>query len=404
MATTAQIFYLSTNAKDFTAAGEVDIRRLVATAVTVDSTTICSHPSAAGTTQITLDPYSTSSTQSDIRTNLGWAINRAGSTDAMDSTSSVERIIPAGTWTFTLGLGLPTAGTGTGTLTGSFLVAVYRVSSTGARTLLFTATSGTGGSTGLAVFSGTLTATSASQPQITLLPNETIHVGYLSNVVQVAGVAGATVAGKATWTLGSSPYFVQVAGVGVRSLYLDSVRLVTMVGLATKGNLKVFRAIPSVTSVGVVAIKKKIIKLKFLATMVGIAAIKKFIKKIPMLSTMVGLATKGKLTVFRKNKVTMIGVAARGVTKITKFPFKVTMVGVVSFAKKTTAARRFIVTMVGVAAFARRLTSVRKFKVIMTGVAKSLLRISTDILNRVTGGGGSITYVTKKVITFLFDE
>lgn len=222
MATIDNQFHHSFDEQDFTASGEVDIKKLAENASGATSfTTVTSHGSAAGTTQITLDPYTNRSTTGDIRANAGWAINAQGA-DGMESLATDKRRIPAGTWTFQMTVSIPQAGTATGTLTVSFIVAVYRVSAAGARTLLFTATSDTLQSTGISGgVSGNLIAT-ASRSEIILEAGETIHVGYLSNMVQVAGLAGATVAATATWALNSSTQFVQVP-TGVRTQRIRSV-------------------------------------------------------------------------------------------------------------------------------------------------------------------------------------
>lgn len=78
MPATVQRWYHSTQQQDFSAASEVDIRKVVDAAPGAASNTICTHPNAAGTTDITLDPYTNSSTQSDIRANCGWCWNRLG--------------------------------------------------------------------------------------------------------------------------------------------------------------------------------------------------------------------------------------------------------------------------------------------------------------------------------------
>ena len=218
MSTIAQTLYLSTGAKDFTAAGEVDIRKLVAVAGASDSTSITSHPNAAGTTSITLDPYTTTTLQSDIRANLGWAINQAG-TDGMASSSTVPRFIPAGAWTFTLGVTVPVGATGTGALSVTYVAAVYRVSSTGSRTLLFTATSAAVASSSAVAGTGYPVATSAAQPEYALAPSESIEVGYLTTCVQTAGLLSATVAGNITWAMGDAQAYVQVPAPGIRTRY-----------------------------------------------------------------------------------------------------------------------------------------------------------------------------------------
>jgi len=219
MATIAQKFFYSTTEQDFTATGEVDIKKLVEAAPGTDSTTIASHDNAAGTTQITLDPYTTRSTVGDIRANAGWAINRLGA-DGMVSTATEERFIPAGTWTVTMFVSIPAAGTLTGTLTVSNIYQIFRVSSTGARTAIgSTFTSNTVASALAAgANSGLLTAT-INPGKIILAPDETIHIGAISNMVQVAGALGATVVGTATYQVGTAAEYVEVGAPGVRTNY-----------------------------------------------------------------------------------------------------------------------------------------------------------------------------------------
>lgn len=263
MATTAQRFYHSTTDQDFTAPSEVDIRKLVESAPGSNATTICSHPNAAGTTQITLDPYTNSSTQSDIRINAGWAINRLGS-DGMESTSTEKRRIVAGTWTFTATVTLPQAGTVTGSLTASLLYRVYRVDSSGNRTLLFSVTSNTFQTTGLSVGGATGLLTATFNPgEIILEANETIHVGAQSNVVQVAGTLGATVAGTATYTVGTATEYVEVATPGVRTLYIRA-HTATGVGVA-KIQRKISLTLTAITT-GVAAFSKLLNLQRFSAT------------------------------------------------------------------------------------------------------------------------------------------
>lgn len=223
--TIVQKFFWSANDQDFTAAGEVDIKKFIEAAPGTNSATIASHPSASGTTQITLDPYSTRSTTGDIRANAGWAINRYGG-DGMNSVATAKRYIPAGVWTFTMNVAIPAAGALTGSLTVSNIYQVFRVSATGARTALFTATSNTVASGALgAANSGLLTANSASQPAYVLEADETIHVGVISNMVQAAGTLGGTRAGVATYTIGSINEFMQVPAPGVRTMYFNTFTL-----------------------------------------------------------------------------------------------------------------------------------------------------------------------------------
>lgn len=393
MATTAQNFFYSTNAKDFTAPSGNVIDKLLESAPGANATTICTHPNAAGTSDITLIPYTNTSTASDTRANNGWGINRLGA-DGMVSTASVKRVIQPGVWTFKLTLGLPTAGTGTGTLTGSFIAAVYRVDSSGNRTLLFTATSGTGGSTGLATFAGVLTATSSSQPEYELQANETIMVGFLSHVVQVAGLAGATVSGVATWTVGSANESVQVPSPGVRSRTLTSLSTSTtgvtptpikQVGInraaSTTGVTKVVKSVGkplSVTTTGVATVIKSVGK-PFSASTTGIATVIKQVGKPFAVST------------------TVLATMKKQVGKI----FAANTTGVATMARVLSAFRTFSASTTGVASYTRSVIAARTFVATSTGVAKMYIQIADTILNRMTGGG---TVIVKKVINYIFDD
>lgn len=240
MGTIAQNFWLSQDAKDFAASGEVDIRKLSPSTQAQVQTTVCSHPNAAGTTSITLDPYSTSSTQSDIRASAGWAINRLGA-DGMDSAATSRRLIPAGTWNIGLQVNLPQAGTATGTLTVTLVLGIYRVSSSGARTLIFTSDLPvTGSSNGLSI--GGVTAQiggSVTVPQIILEANETIHVGLVSRMVQAAGLLGATVAGSATYVTGGDATSADVVlpSPGVRTQYTQTQDPAVGKGVSTRSIL-----------------------------------------------------------------------------------------------------------------------------------------------------------------------
>lgn len=285
MGTIAQRFYHSTTAKDFVVAGEVDIKKLLESAPGTDSTTICTHANAAGTTDITIDPYTNNSTASDIRANCGWAINRL-SADGMMSTATAKRVIKAGTWTFVTSVAIPAAGTLTGTLTVSNLYNVYRVDSAGTRTLLFTTTSNTVASaTAAGANSGVLTAT-FSASEILLETNETIHVGILSRMVQVAGAVGATVAGVATYTIGTTIQYVQVAPTGVLTRYFQSL-LTTMIGIAKLNRLIILTK--GVIAIGISSFNRIIVAFKsFALTTVGISTNIKRISPLVKLTTTIG--------------------------------------------------------------------------------------------------------------------
>lgn len=218
MGTVAQEFYHSTTDQDFTAPSEVDIRKLVdVNPATPNSTTITSHGTGTGGGVDRLaDPYTTRSSSGGNAANIGWAINRAGA-DGMGSTSSRKRVIPAGTWVCQANVTLPVAGSVSGTIDAAGYWAIYRVSSTGTRTLIDSiGLSNTVQSTGLGSFTGNITASKAL-PEIVLEADETIHVGMGVVTAQMAGVLGATVPATVTFNLGTTASFVRVPAPGVRT-------------------------------------------------------------------------------------------------------------------------------------------------------------------------------------------
>jgi hypothetical protein len=391
MGTVAQRFYHSTTEQDFTASGEVDIRKLLETAPGSNATTICTHPNAAGTTDITLNPYTNSSTSSDIRANCGWAINRLG-TDGIASDATAKKYIASGTWTFTTSVAIPSAGTLTGTLTVSNLYTVYRVSSSGARTALFTATSNTVTSAILAgANSGVLTAT-VNPGEILLEPDETLHVGILSHMVQVASTVGATVTGVATYTLGTSVQYVEVASPGILTRYIRSFSS-TMIGLTTR--LNYIKPISKVgVMLGIASINRFTQPIAKIATMLGIATRFNTIKPIAKIATMLGVATRFNTIKPIAKIATMLGVATRNnyVKPIAKVAI---MVGVAVFSRALEMFRVFTATMLGVTGFARALIAVRSFSTEMVGLAVTYLKIPQVALNRIVGGGG--TTIIRKI-------
>lgn len=175
MATRAATFYPSTTDQDFSATGEVDVRKLVESIGGSDNTTVASF--GTGTAEIVLDPYTTrSTTGTSDAPNLGWAINRDGS-DGMTvptppaGVDSAVRFIAAGTWTFNgrLGAGLVTTGTY------RLRVRVYKVASDGSRSLLFGPINSSGVSPTVA---GVNVSATTSQSEITFDEDECLLVSY----------------------------------------------------------------------------------------------------------------------------------------------------------------------------------------------------------------------------------
>lgn len=169
---------------------------------------------------ITFDPFTISTTVGDRNTLFGWAINRdAASDDGMDSIAGARRIIPAGTWAFRGRINIPIAGTGTGSITVSLNFRAYRVSSDGlTRTQLFSATTPTAASSGLAAANDQDLDASIVQPVIVLEPGETLHFSVASSSAQVAGLLGATVQQSIVIQHANLSWF-EVPAPGIRTRY-----------------------------------------------------------------------------------------------------------------------------------------------------------------------------------------
>jgi hypothetical protein len=166
MPTSAQSFFASTI--DHDGAWGTDIRKLAEAAGGVDGSTMGAFGTAAAT--IVMDPFTTRSTTGTADApEFGWAINRLGA-DGMESSATAKRIIPAGTWDFFVQVSAAVATTNV-----HFEVRVYRVSSSGTRTLLIGPlnTNST-----LPISSGTDLSASSSESQITLEADETLLVSF----------------------------------------------------------------------------------------------------------------------------------------------------------------------------------------------------------------------------------
>lgn len=210
-------------------------------------TSIAAHPNAAGTTSITVDPYTTRSTQNDDRTNFGWAWNHdAASPASMASTSTAKRRIPSGAWRFQHTVGFPAPGLlGSHNLTCSYRV--YRVGASPgfARTTLFTVVSAEQAG-GVGAGDVAFDTTSGSQAEILLEAGESLHIGILSTNRQVAGTLGGTAAGNMIYRASSAtPFTVTVPTPGIRTKYLSTITGV-MKGVATRGALKVKKTLAAV--------------------------------------------------------------------------------------------------------------------------------------------------------------
>lgn len=262
MTTRASTFYPSTTDQDFTASGEVDIRKLVESVGGADNTTVASF--GTGAAEIILDPYTTRSTTGTAAApNLGWAINRDGSDGMAVPTppagiDSAERFIAAGDWTFNCRLGVALAVTGTYRVR----VRVYKVSSTGSRSLVFGPVN-TGTTT--PVVAGSNVSVTTTQSEVTFAEDETLLVSYAIEKTNTTATSE-SVQFRLNDTLGNDCEVILPAGIrtryaeeievsGVGTSLLDPLaaalsRQVDAVGTATMTRSVVAAKSVSVTGVG----------------------------------------------------------------------------------------------------------------------------------------------------------
>jgi hypothetical protein len=235
MGTTAAQFFPSNTDQDQAygaSGGAGTVYKLEDTTAAVVSTTRAMHPNTAGTTIITLDPYSDRATTGDVTADYGWGINQSGA-DGMESgvhahASSPSltglRVIPAGDWSFFQRITIPIGGTLTGSHNVIVAWKVYRVATGGGtRTLLFTVTAPEQSGGAISVTQTDTGVITSSQPEIVLQSGETIHVGIQSTNRQVAGTLSAVTAGTIVYhTGGAADSYVQVP-TGIRSRYSPSI-------------------------------------------------------------------------------------------------------------------------------------------------------------------------------------
>jgi hypothetical protein len=249
--TTATDFYLSPTANDQTFG--TDVRKLTETSPATDNTTICAHPSAAGTTVITVDPYSSRSTTGDATTLFGWAFNNGGA-DGLGSTSTVKRRIPASHWNFNGTLTLP-APAALGSITAFVAMYVYRVATGGgARTLLGggtgTAVSNTATNSGIAAAS-TVIGMYVDLPEIVVQPGETLMVSFTMSSTQVGTPAvGTTVANNIIFVVGGGTNFghINLAGGPPNSLFISALTGATQPAGTEKSTVTKYMTSTSVPS------------------------------------------------------------------------------------------------------------------------------------------------------------
>jgi len=220
--TTAKNFYVAANNSDSHDGGwGSDVDHYRETSPGNATGTQNNHPSSAGTTTITMDPYSTRATTGNATQDYGWAWNAdAGSDFSMGSTDGAKRWLRAGVWTFRCSIAIPAGGSITGSHNVIVTAYVYRVgpSPSFTRTLLFSAASPEQ-SGGLFGATANYNFDSPSQPEYVLEAGETIHVGFTTTNRQVAGALGATTAGSLPITLNNGGLqVVRVPSLGIGTL------------------------------------------------------------------------------------------------------------------------------------------------------------------------------------------
>jgi len=391
MATIAQTFYPDNQDQD--QAWGTDIDKLDESVGALVSTTIASHPNSSGTTQITLDPYTTRSTSGDSTSSYGWAFDESGA-EGIGSAANNRRFIPAGTWTFQNRVQIPAGGAVTGSHNVTITYKVYRVAASPsfARTLLFTATSSEQGG-GLLGSTVTFSTTSASQPEILLEPGETVHVGYLSQDRQVAGLLGATTAGTLTYhtgTEGGVNISVQVPSPGVRTFY-ERDQAGNGIGTSAQQPKGIAKAATTSTGIGATAISRIWQAYRDAqATGVGSASDTKALTKDTLIADGVGtgLRTLG----ITKDEIiaTGVGTGSRS-TQVSKAPAAATGVGTPAVGRTWQAYRSLSADGVGTPAFDRIVTFVRQLDAEGTGTISSF-RLCLDADELPSAGGGT-TYV-----------
>lgn len=190
--TTARNFYYNTaGTLDQTFTGANIVKPLINTGGAGSGTSASvTYTTTTANQQKTIIPGTANSTAGDTTNNNGWAFNNSSaSTDALGSTASDQRVIPAGTWQFadTLNLNAPAL---LATVSATITYKVYRVATGGGtRTLLFSVTSPAYTNGGLAA-ADVVQTTSSSQSQFLLGAGEVIMVGLLITSQATANTLG----------------------------------------------------------------------------------------------------------------------------------------------------------------------------------------------------------------------
>lgn len=236
MGTNAQIFYPSNDAADQTVSGQVQTRALNTGVPTVTSTTTVTWTTTT-IVEKTVIPQTASAANGNTSQNSGWLVDKVGA-DGFDSTAAAFRTIAAGTWAFSVAVTLNTPAL-LDTHAATLRAYVYRVSNTGARTLLFSAASANFTAT------GTVTWNSAAQPAYVFTADETIMVGFTATSASTTAlVLGANTNTVLTWQYGANTR-VTLPAPGLRTQFNRSVADSAPVATDTITRIATFpRAIP----------------------------------------------------------------------------------------------------------------------------------------------------------------
>jgi hypothetical protein len=206
MPTTAQRFFLGTVDDDQSYGTTIKKNQESAPAANSATTMTWTSTTAAVRTHVPLAATTAASDTSDAN---AWAFNNGGA-DGLGSTSTAERWIKAGAWSFSMSYTL-NAPALLATIACTVTARVYRVSAAGTRTLLFTAPSANFSATGV------VTWNSAPQPEIVLAAGEVVSVGFTAVSAATANVLNQVTNTVLRVNLGASSYF-DVPSPGVRAL------------------------------------------------------------------------------------------------------------------------------------------------------------------------------------------
>lgn len=378
--TTAQTFY--TAQADHDGTWGTDVRQLDATAVPAgEPNSQNNHGTAATTNSITYDPYTVRSTTGDASTLFGWAINAlAASDDGMGSAVGARRIIPAGTWNLGGRINIPIAGTTTGSLTVTLTFYIIRVSSDGlTRTLLFSATTGSAASTGLAAANNQDLSVNPVRSEIILEAGETLHVAIVSNCTQVAGLLGATVQGSIVLQHSSNVTFVRVPTPGIRTSYTSNA---AATAAAVTGLVRKTGKTLTTTAAGV-AVMLRLIGIRLPVSGTAVASLSRYMRLGAMVVTGATSASKSlKVSLARPTSALAVASTLKRLYKTVA----VSGTAVAVFTRMLEAFRAFTVSMTAQAGFLRAVISARSFSTAVTAVTRLTLKFGQDALNRITGG------------------